>query len=108
MDDVEKLIQYYRGHPLALKIAATSILDLFNGNISDFLENTTVSNGDRNLLNHQFERLSPLKAEVMYWTYINREPLQVSDLQNDLDGEFLANARDQTVRIWKYLQLQAS
>ena len=63
MDDVEKLIQYYRGHPLALKIAASSILDLFNGNISDFLEeNTTVSNDACNLLNHQFERLSPFQS----------------------------------------------
>lgn len=58
MDDVAKLIQYFHGHPLALKIAATSVLDLFNGSISDFLEeNTTVSNDDRNLLNHKFERL---------------------------------------------------
>ncbi|MGI2903663.1 hypothetical protein [Tolypothrix sp. VBCCA 56010] len=51
--------------------------------------------------------MSLLKAEVMYWTCINREPVKVSDLQDDSDAEFLASVTDQTVR-WKYLQSQAS
>ncbi|AFY31168.1 NB-ARC domain-containing protein [Calothrix sp. PCC 7507] len=85
VDELEKLIDCYRGNPLALKIAATSILDLFDGSIADFLkEGTTVFNGVRNLLERQFQRLSPLEAEVMYWTCINREPVQVKDLQDDI------------------------
>ncbi len=49
-------------------MAATSILDLFDGSISDFLqEGTTLFNGDRNLLDHQFQRLSPLESEVMQY-----------------------------------------
>lgn len=85
VDETKKLIECYRGNPLALKIAATSILDLFDGNISDFLqEGTTVFNGVRNLLDQQFQRLSPLELEVMYWTCINREPVQVGELQADV------------------------
>ncbi|MBP5974414.1 NACHT domain-containing protein [Brasilonema sp. CT11] len=85
MDDEEKLIESYRGNPLSLKIAATTILDLFDGNISEFLqEETTVFNGVRNLLDRQFERLSPLESDVMQWTCINREPVQVGDLQDDI------------------------
>jgi WD40 repeat protein len=85
VDDTEKLIECYRGNPLALKIAATSILDLFDGSIAAFLqEETTVFNGVRNLLDRQFQRLSPLEEEVMYWTCINREPVKVSDLQSDI------------------------
>jgi hypothetical protein len=85
VDEIEKLIECYGGNPLALKITATSIFDLFDGNIADFLqEGTTVFNGVRNLLDQQFERLSPLEEDVMYWTCIIREPVQVAELQADI------------------------
>ncbi|RUT05907.1 hypothetical protein DSM106972_031130 [Dulcicalothrix desertica PCC 7102] len=84
-EEIEKLIECYGGNPLALKIAATSIFDLFDGSIADFLhEETTVFNGVRNLLDRQFQRLSPLEEDVMYWTCINREPVQVAQLQADI------------------------
>ncbi|BAZ12579.1 WD-40 repeat-containing protein [Calothrix sp. NIES-4071] len=85
VEEIEKLIECYGGNPLALKIAATSIFDLFDGSIADFLqEGTTVFNGVRNLLDRQFKRLSPLEEDVMYWTCINREPVQVAELQGDI------------------------
>ncbi|MBW4675208.1 MAG: hypothetical protein KME52_14670 [Desmonostoc geniculatum HA4340-LM1] len=36
------------------------------------------------LLDHQFERLSPLEKEVMYLTCINREAVGSGDLQSDI------------------------
>ena len=33
VDDLEELITHYRGNPLALKMAATSIQDLFAGEL---------------------------------------------------------------------------
>jgi hypothetical protein len=85
MDELEKLIKCYGGNPLVLKIAATSMLDLFDGRISNFLqEGTTVFNGVRNLLDNQFQRLSSLEQEVMYWTCINREAVGAADLQRDI------------------------
>jgi len=44
--DRQTLVNLYRGNPLALKIAATSILDLFNGQVDQFLQQgKTIFNG---------------------------------------------------------------
>jgi len=84
-DDLVKLIQLYQGNPLALKIISTSIQILFNGNISEFLEQgTTVFNGICRLLDQQFNRLSELEKQVMFWLAINREPVSLSELQADI------------------------
>jgi WD40 repeat protein len=82
---IEQLVASYRGNPLALKIAATSIVDLFSGNIHDFLQQkVTVFNGIRHLLNCHFQRLSPLEERVLYWLAINREPVQTGELETDI------------------------
>ncbi|OKH27180.1 hypothetical protein [Chroogloeocystis siderophila] len=79
------MIESYRGNPLTLKIAATSILDLLNGSIADFLQQgTIVFNGICNLLARQIQRLSPLEAQIMYWLAINREPVSAAQLQADI------------------------
>ncbi|TFI51141.1 hypothetical protein BLD44_027820 [Mastigocladus laminosus UU774] len=79
------LIQSYMGNPLALKIVATTIKDLFGGDISKFLSQGTVIFGDiKDLLEQQFQRLSPLEKEIMYWLAINREPVTISDLHTEL------------------------
>jgi WD40 repeat protein len=83
--DRQALIETYGGNPLALKIAATSIQDLFNGDISTFLSQQTVLfNGVRQLLDQQFNRLSALEQPLMYWLAINREWTAVADLHNDI------------------------
>lgn len=83
--DYRQLVQYYRGNPLALKITAASIRDLFGGSIPQFLEQGTgVFNGIRDLLQQQMQRLSVLEAQVMIWLAINREPVSPADLQADL------------------------
>lgn len=80
-----RLIETYEGNPLALKIAATSIQDLFNSNIGTFLtEGTVLFNGVRQLLDQQFERLSPLEQTLMYWLAINRDWTTVDALQDDV------------------------
>lgn len=85
VDDLEELITHYRGNPLALKMAATSIQDLFAGDIAQFLEQGTVAfNGIGNLLQQQCDRLSPLEQSIMNWLAINREPVTIADLQADL------------------------
>ncbi|ACK69682.1 WD-40 repeat protein [Gloeothece citriformis PCC 7424] len=81
----EKLGECYCYNPLAIKIVATSIQDLFDGEIGDFLEQETfVFNGIRRLLKQQFERLSPLEKDIMYWLAINREWTTLSELQKEL------------------------
>ena len=83
--DAEALVQRYQGNPLALKIASTSIVDLFEGDIREFLDQgTIVFNGIRNLLAHQIGRCSEVETQIMYWLAINREPVSLMDLQADL------------------------
>jgi WD40 repeat protein len=83
--ETSQLVNYYRGNPLALKVAATSIRDLYDGNIAQFFaQGTAVFNGIGHLLNSQFQRLSPLEQQVMYWLAIHRETTTLAELQDDL------------------------
>jgi WD40 repeat protein len=75
----------YGNSPLAIKIVATSIRDLFDGDIERFLaEETFVFNGVRRLLDRQFDRLSALEKSIMYWLAINREWTTVAELAEDI------------------------
>lgn len=83
--DRHKLIEHYRGNPLALKIVATSIRELFDGDIAEFLEQgSVVFNGLRRLLEGQLERLSELERQVMDWIAINREWTTINQLHADI------------------------
>lgn len=83
--DRNKLIAHYRGNPLALKIVATSIRELFSGDIAEFLDQgTAIFNGLRRLLDGQMERLSALEQQVMRWLAINREWTTIHQLHADI------------------------
>ncbi|MEB3359021.1 MAG: NB-ARC domain-containing protein [Synechococcales bacterium] len=83
----DTLVSRYAGNPLALKIVASSIHDYFDSDISTFLD--TIHQGGflfddiRALLEQQFQRLTPLERDIMYWLAINREPVMLSELQTD-------------------------
>ncbi len=83
--DMNELVHCYGGNPLALKISATSIQDLFAGNIADFLgQGSPIFTSIRDLLKRQVDRLSDLERQVMTWIAINREPVTVKDLRSDV------------------------
>ncbi|MBW4617973.1 MAG: PD40 domain-containing protein [Cyanosarcina radialis HA8281-LM2] len=81
------LISRYGGNPLALKIVASSIRDFFEGDVSQFLEisrqGVWLFDDIRDLLDQQFDRLTVLEQEIMYWLAIEREIVSLSDLQAD-------------------------
>lgn len=82
--ELRALSDRYNGNPLALKVVATTIQDLFAGNISEFLRQERAIFGDiRELLDRQFARLSNLEQEVMYWLAIIREPVTFKRLQEN-------------------------
>lgn len=89
----QSLIHRYAGNPLALKIVASSIQDCFEGNLIYFLEvlkqGPFILDDIRHLLDQQFERLTALEQEIMYWLAINREPTTFRDLQTDLVNTIL-------------------
>lgn len=75
----------YGNSPLALKIVATSIQELFDGSIESFLaEEMLIFNGIRHLLDQQFNRLSPLEKSIMYWLAVNRKWTTLGELQTDI------------------------
>jgi WD40 repeat protein len=80
-DRQQALVQYFSGNPLAVKIAATVIQNLFSGDIQAFLEQGAVFGDLWKLLNQQFERLSTLQKQIMYWLAIHRESITPADLK---------------------------
>jgi WD40 repeat protein len=78
------LQQSYAGNPLAIKIAATTIRDLFDGNVTAFLEQGIIlCNGIEALLSQQFDRLSQIEQQVLYWLAIGREAVSIAELLAD-------------------------
>lgn len=90
----DEVVERYGGNPLALKIIAASIEELFGGNVNEFLNVLKQTReqlfGDvRNILQEQFERLSDLEKEIMYWLAINNPLAQkisvtLMDLKQDI------------------------
>ncbi|MCL1470477.1 NB-ARC domain-containing protein [Argonema antarcticum] len=73
-EDWKLLIRGYTGNPLALKIISTTIKELFNGNVSDFLQQNVLVFGEiRELLEEQLNRLSNVEKQVIEWLAINQE-----------------------------------
>jgi WD40 repeat protein len=83
--ELRTIVERYAGNALALKIVATTIQDVFGGNLSEFLKQDTAVFGDiHELLNQQFAPLSNLEVDIMYWLTINREPVSLSELREDI------------------------
>ena len=83
--ELTTVVERYAGNALALKIVATMINDVFNGNVCEFLNQDATVFGDiSHLLDQQFSRLSNLEKDIIYWLVINREPVSLSELREDI------------------------
>ncbi len=83
--DWKELIQRYAGNPLALNIASTTIQQLFDGSISDFLNQKIVVFGDiHDILQEHFKRLSDTKKQIIKWLAINCQPISFVDLREKI------------------------
>ncbi|BAY10536.1 NB-ARC domain-containing protein [Calothrix sp. NIES-2098] len=84
-EEAKKLIQSYTGNPLALKIVATTIQRLFDGNVGLFLQQAPFVFGDIvQILEQQFNRLSANEKQVMYWLAIKRQWVKLIELEEDI------------------------
>ncbi len=95
-EEWQKLIEFYNGNPLALELAARHIEKVFFGDISKFLKEGKPIFGKplqddddklddmRKLLDWHFQRLSSEQKEILYWLAINREPVSLSELKEDI------------------------
>lgn len=79
------LIEIYRGNPLALKIVANTIKELFGGSVSAFLQQKTIIFGELNdLLDEQFESISTLEEQILYWLAIANKPISLAKLRSQM------------------------
>jgi hypothetical protein len=79
------LLEKYAGIPLFIKLVATTIQELFNGNVADFLEQGNIVFGDvRAILEEQFNRLSAIEKYLLYWLAHQEDLLTIRDLQKNL------------------------
>ncbi len=70
----QRLVASYAGNPLALKIVAQAISDLFGGDLDRFLqEGELIFNGVRPVLGQQVKRLTPLENLLLTWLAVLRE-----------------------------------
>jgi WD40 repeat protein/transcriptional regulator with XRE-family HTH domain len=84
----QTLIHHYGGNPLALKLVAAAIQDLFNGSITEVLpylsQGLAVFEDIRDLLDRQFDRLSEAEQKTLSWFAIHREPVSISDIRENV------------------------
>ncbi len=84
-EDWAKLIGHYSGNPLALKLVASSIQELFGGAIASFLsEGEAIFGSLSDLLDQQFQRLSERERELLYWLAIEREAVSLEQLRENM------------------------
>jgi WD40 repeat protein len=80
-----ELINLYSGNPLALKLTAEPIRELFGGDIASFLKKGEALVGDiYDILDEQFHRLAEVEQAVMYWLAIEREAVSLDNLKEDI------------------------
>jgi len=86
----QRLAASYAGNPLALKIVAQAITDLFSGDLDRFLqEGELIFNGVRPVLRQQVGRLSPLEHLLLTWLAVLREWTKLDTLSQVLHSRVL-------------------
>lgn len=91
-DAWEVFVHYYNGNPLALKIAGATVRDVFGGDLAAFLREAPVTLHTLDqLLGHQFEQLSALEQDILFWLAIERDPVPLDDLRRNFLTEISSN-----------------
>ena len=86
----EEVHQHYGGNPLALKIAAITAVEMTGGGekVLDLYplmrQGKLPFRGINDILQRQFERLSAVEQQIVYWLAIEREPITFTQLRANL------------------------
>lgn len=88
LPSLQTILSHYGGNPLALKIVASGVLELGQGDLTTLvplLERGILQFEDIDeLLGRQFQRLDEIERQVMYWLALHREPISLGQLEQDL------------------------
>jgi len=80
--DATQLVQRFSGNPLILKFVATTIQELFDGDMHAFLAEETPVYGDiRDLFDQYRTRISYLEKVILMWLAIHRVPMPVAQVR---------------------------
>lgn len=92
-ETLSTLVQRYSGNPLALKNAATTIRELFNGNIEQFLQHDLfLGDSLTQALQQQLQELSDLEKQVLYDFALHQAPVNPEQLHSHFSS--LGNSSD--------------
>jgi hypothetical protein len=81
----QNIVNHFGGNPLGIKLAATTIKNIFGGDIDAFLvQGNTVFSDLWDLLDRQFDRLCPLQQQIMYGIAINQERATPANLKAEI------------------------
>ena len=81
----EQVVKLYNGNPLALELAARHIDQVFGGDLAAFLGRGRPVFADlEELLDWHLERLTKEETDLVYWLAIEREPVNLVMLYDDL------------------------
>jgi WD40 repeat protein/transcriptional regulator with XRE-family HTH domain len=80
-----KFVEQYAGNPLVLKLVSEPIRELFDRDIAAFLIEKEADVSDiYELLDQQFNRLSKLEQDIIYWLAIGREAVSLDEMHEDI------------------------
>jgi hypothetical protein len=79
-------VNRYGGNPLAVKIIAATVQEVFNGNVAEFTSDMTFYLADNlaDLLEQQFDRLTDAEQEILYELAIEGKPVSLSSIREDM------------------------
>jgi NB-ARC domain len=86
----QKVHAHYAGNPLALKIATITAIEMTGGGEKMLALYSLMESGQLqfqnidDILNRQFERLSEIEQQLVYWLAIEREPASGTELRSNL------------------------
>ncbi|MEQ8960399.1 MAG: NB-ARC domain-containing protein [Coleofasciculus sp. C2-GNP5-27] len=83
--DWQPLIDLYLGNPLLLKLVATTIQELFEGNVAEFLANTLLTQEVIDFMAGLLSRLSDLEKTIIFQIAAKKEPMTLLELKSQLD-----------------------
>jgi DNA-binding SARP family transcriptional activator len=90
---LQTLVQRYAGSPLALKLVARTIQELYAGAAAAFLDDKVVIFGElREILGQQRDRLSSQEQELVSRLARQRRPVTVQTFWDELSGSFSKGA----------------
>jgi WD40 repeat protein len=80
-----EIVKLYSGNPLALELVARHIDQVFDGDLEAFLNSgRPVFTDLEEILDWHLDRLTPAETELIYWMAIEREPITLAMLYEDV------------------------